>query len=69
MYRSKLKARLYNGSSPQLEVLLHYYAYGKPKTVLDVNDNRVTVVHVHREPVPQCLADVPVPALPVEDRA
>jgi len=31
-YQGSLKARLLNGSSPTLEVLLHYYAYGKPKT-------------------------------------
>ena len=31
-YQESLKARLLKGSSPTLEVLLHYYAYGKPKT-------------------------------------
>ena len=50
-YQAKLKERLYKGTSPTLEVLLHYYAYGKPKSVVDPNDRRVTIV-VNRQPVP-----------------
>src|SRR6188508_920310 len=50
-YQASLKARLLKGSSPQLEVLLHYYAYGKPKTEISVEDRSVTVI-INR--CPQC---------------
>lgn len=50
-YQASLKARLLKGSSPQLEVLLHYYAYGKPKTEISVEDQSVTVI-INR--CPQC---------------
>jgi hypothetical protein len=42
-YQAKLKQRLLNGSAPQLEILLHYYAYGKPKQEL-VSDKTVNVI-------------------------
>jgi hypothetical protein len=48
-YQEKLRSRILNGEAPHMEVLLHHYTYGKPKTVLDVNDNRITVI-VNREP-------------------
>lgn len=59
-YQASLKARLLKGSSPQLEVLLHYYAYGKPKTEIAIEDKTVTVVindcghpdHQQGQPVP-----------------
>jgi hypothetical protein len=41
-YQTKLKQRLLDGSAPQLEVLLHYYAYGKPKLEIGM-DNTITV--------------------------
>lgn len=50
-YQEKLKARLLEGSSPQLEVLLHYYAYGKPKLEVALEDNRLTVI-VQRQTSP-----------------
>jgi hypothetical protein len=44
-YQEKLKARLLKGSSPQLEVLLHYYAYGRPRQEIDLTGGgKVTVV-------------------------
>ena len=42
-YQAKLKQRLLDGSAPQLEILLHYYAYGKPKQEL-MSDKTVTVI-------------------------
>ena len=42
-YQAKLKQRLLGGSAPQLEVLLHYYAYGKPKLEIGM-DNKITVI-------------------------
>ena len=36
-YRRALAKRLRNGKAPQMEVLLHHYAYGKPKETLDVD--------------------------------
>lgn len=59
-YQASLKARLLKGSSPQLEVLLHYYAYGKPKMEIAIEDKTVNVIinrcshhdHQQGEPVP-----------------
>lgn len=31
-YLASLKKRMVSGRSPQLEILMHYYGYGKPKT-------------------------------------
>jgi hypothetical protein len=62
-YQANLKARLLKGTSPTLEVLLHYYAYGKPKTEI-VTDKQVHV-HVHRgEMGPPIPLNPPVQALP-----
>lgn len=58
-YQQRLRVRILNGEAPHMEVLLHHYTYGKPKTVLDVNDKQITVI-VHREPTQQ----EPVPAVP-----
>ena len=30
-----MRARLLEGKTPQLEVLLHHYAYGKPKDTVE----------------------------------
>jgi hypothetical protein len=43
-YQQKLRARIVNGQAPHMEVLLHHFVYGKPKTVLDVNDKSLTVI-------------------------
>lgn len=42
-YRTKLKERLEDGKAPHMETLLHHYAYGQPKHVIDG-----TLTHVHR---------------------
>lgn len=52
-YQASLKSRLLKGTSPTLEVLLHYYAYGKPKTEIQ-SDKTVTVI-VQREEQPRPL--------------
>jgi hypothetical protein len=49
-YQASLKRRLLKGSSPQLEVLLHYYAYGKPKMEIQA-DNTLRVVIEPAPPV------------------
>ena len=49
-YQAKLQRRLRDGRAPQLEVLLHYYAYGKPKQELIV-DRQIRVI-VQRHPAP-----------------
>ena len=57
-YRAALKKRLVSGKSPQLEVLMHYYAYGKPKDHLHVDGIDLPRVEVIRhqpamlEPIP-----------------
>jgi hypothetical protein len=50
-YQEKLKASLLEGSPPQLEVLLHYYAYGKPKLEVALVDRGLTVI-VQRQTEP-----------------
>ncbi len=58
-YQARLRARLLDGSAPQLEVLLHYYAYGKPKLEVGM-DNKITVVinrGGHMQDVPPALED------------
>jgi hypothetical protein len=64
-YQASLKARLLKGSSPQLEVLLHYYAYGKPKTELSIEDKSVTVLIA---PVPSLDAPTNGPVM-IEDQS
>ena len=61
-YQAKLKARLIEGSSPQLEVLLHYYAYGKPKLEVALVDSGI-IVHVHRDIPPPVVVEGPRRAL------
>jgi hypothetical protein len=40
-----LRARLLDGKAPQVEVLLHHYAYGKPKeTVEQAGEPRIIFV-------------------------
>ena len=34
-YLRSVRARLLEGKAPQLEVLLHHYAYGKPKDIVE----------------------------------
>ena len=34
-YLRSVRARLVEGKAPQLEVLLHHYAYGKPKDIVE----------------------------------
>ncbi|BCA55310.1 hypothetical protein W02_24500 [Nitrospira sp. KM1] len=36
-YQASLHKRLASGKSPQLEVLLHYYAYGRPKVQIETD--------------------------------
>ena len=35
-YRANLKRRLLAGEAPHLEVLLHHYAFGKPRTSVEI---------------------------------
>jgi hypothetical protein len=42
-YLASLKKRMESGRSPQLEILMHYYAYGKPKIEIS-HDKNVTVI-------------------------
>ena len=56
-YQEKLKARLLDGSSPQLEILMHYYAYGKPKQEI-THDNTITVIVQRDRPPPQVAGPV-----------
>ena len=35
VYLRSVRARLLEGKAPQLEVLLHHYAYGKPKDIVE----------------------------------
>ena len=35
-YLASRQARIDRGAAPQLEVLLHYYAHGKPKETVDL---------------------------------
>jgi hypothetical protein len=52
-YQAKLKQRLLDGSAPQLEILLHYYAYGRPRQEIDVNDEgHVTIIVQGSTPPP-----------------
>jgi hypothetical protein len=52
-YQAKLKQRLIDGSAPQLEILLHYYAYGRPRQEIDVNDEgHVTIIVQGSTPPP-----------------
>ena len=34
-YQRSVRMRLLEGKAPQLEVLLHHYAYGKPKDIVE----------------------------------
>jgi hypothetical protein len=52
MYQAKLKERLLDGSAPQLEVLLHYYAYGRPRQEVDVTQNEGIRVIVYGPDAP-----------------
>ena len=48
-YLRSVRARLLEGKAPQLEVLLHHYAYGKPKdTVEQVGPPQQIVVRVEK---------------------
>ena len=64
-YQLSLKARLLRGSSPQLEVLFHYYAYGKPKTEISVEDKTLNVIidrcchHDQRQKLPLVIEHPP----------
>lgn len=42
-YLEGLKKRLNSGKSPQLEVLLHYYGYGRPKVQIE-SDKTIRVL-------------------------
>ncbi len=42
-YQASLKRRMLNGRSPQLEILMHFYAYGKPKTEI-ATDKTIRVI-------------------------
>lgn len=42
-YVASLKKRLKSGKAPHMEVLLHHYAYGKPKETVKVEDAPVAV--------------------------
>jgi hypothetical protein len=42
-YQNSLKKRMLNGRSPQLEILMHFYAYGKPKTEI-ATDKTIRVI-------------------------
>jgi hypothetical protein len=55
-YRESLQKRLDAGKAPHMELLLHHYAFGKPKEQLDV-DARLTG---HTTIVMQQLPDAPV---------
>jgi hypothetical protein len=47
-YRALLRRRLIAGKAPHMETLLHQYAYGKPKDVIEqVVSEPVQVVHVY----------------------
>ena len=50
-YQKSLRARLLKGTSPTLEVLLHYYAYGKPKTEI-VSHAGIQVIVQRERPQP-----------------
>jgi hypothetical protein len=45
-YLRSVRARLLDGKAPQLEVLLHHYAYGKPKDVVEQQGNQPIIVQV-----------------------
>ena len=48
-YLRSVRTRLLEGKAPQLEVLLHHYAYGKPKdTVEQVGPPQHIVVRVEK---------------------
>jgi hypothetical protein len=42
-YQASLKRRMVSGRSPQLEILMHFYAYGKPKTEI-ATDKTIRVI-------------------------
>ena len=46
-YLRGLLERLRNGEAPHMEVLLHHYAYGKPKERIEVEHYDVTALEVH----------------------
>jgi hypothetical protein len=46
-YQARLRQRIINGESPQVEQLLYHYLYGKPKTELELSRKPI-VVHVNR---------------------
>ncbi|CAI4031193.1 hypothetical protein DNFV4_01621 [Nitrospira tepida] len=41
-YQTRLRARILSGKAPHMEVLLHHYTYGKPKTTLEAR--QVTII-------------------------
>lgn len=56
-YRDALKKRLLAGTlKPQVEVMLHHYAYGKPKETIDVNHMVQEDVTALQELTPEQLA-------------
>lgn len=46
-YQASLKRRMISGRSPQLEILMHYYGYGKPKT--EISEDRTIRVLIQRD--------------------
>ena len=62
-YQEKLRSRILNGEAPHMEVLLHHYTYGKPKTVLDVNDKSITVIVQRQVPVIEARPSLVDPSL------
>ena len=57
-YQLSLKRRMISGRSPQLEILMHYYGYGKPKTEIST-DKKITVVIQRDGAKPDQVIEVP----------
>ena len=67
-YLASLARRMESGKSPQLEILMHYYAYGKPKQEIS-HDSKITVIVQRDRPQPQVagpVLDVPT-TIPKEE--
>lgn len=45
-YLKKLQERLDDGTAGPMEILLHYYGYGKPKTVIEIPEPKGTPMSI-----------------------
>ena len=66
-YQESLKKRILKGKTPPVEVLLHYYVYGRPKNELEVNKRSINVIVDRSAGRTEEPVDIPAVALPVNE--